>query len=266
MIGQPPYLSNVLSHLKLQNTRSRFQESLSRFYERGRNAIFSVVFPFACPGCAGFLLYPDALCESCAAGLKKIVEPLCARCGTPFPRHWKVKRCSLCKTQRSALSRTRSVYFYEGLVRQMVRAAKYRGLPRLLRFFAEQIFIAGFAFPPVDAVVAVPLHRAREWQRRFNQARFLANEFSRLSGLPVSDCLFKKQPTAAQSSLSGIARRKNLKGAFGCVPGKEIPTSVLLIDDVITTGATMEECARTLRKNGAKKVYALSIARAVKKF
>jgi ComF family protein len=255
MNGQPPYLSNL-----------QFQDVLARFLQRGRNALFSVVFPFACPGCAVLLPYPAALCESCAAALKKIEEPFCLRCGTPFPANWRVKLCELCKTRQSALTRTRSVYFYEGLVREMVRAAKYRGKPRLLRFFGEQMLLIALTLPRVDAIVPVPLHRKRQWQRRFNQARLLSEYVSQLSGIPVLDCLQKKKQTVAQSSLSGVARRKNLKGAFSCIEDVQIPKVVLLIDDVITTGATMEECARTLRRNGARKVYALSIARAVKKF
>src|SRR5262249_7330317 len=112
----------------------------------------------------------------------------------------------------------------------------------------------------------VPLQREREWKRTFNQAEIIARHMSNLSGIPCRLILKKSRKTRSQSSLSGNARRANLRGAFEMKSSESIPSSVLIIDDVITTGATIEECARTLRRAGVKRVYAVSVARAVKNF
>jgi ComF family protein len=163
------------------------------------------------------------------------------------------------------LRRIYSLYYYEGVVREMIREAKYHRTGRSLIYFAEEMFLhARIEFPRVKALVPVPLHKDREWERSFNQAAFLAQELSRLWGIPVWNCLRKNKATLPQSALSGQARRKNLKGAFLCKSSEAPPKSVLLIDDVTTTGATLEECARVLRRAGVRSVYGLTIARAVK--
>ena len=148
----------------------------------------------------------------------------------------------------------------------MIRDAKYRRQGRYLRFFGEELYpIARAEFPMVDAVAPIPLHRDRHWERTFNQAERLTEELGRIWGISVLSCLVKVKRTIPQSSLSGPARRKNLKDAFQWRGNGIIPKSVLLVDDVITTGATLEQCARTLRRAGVRAVYGLTIARAVKK-
>jgi ComF family protein len=148
----------------------------------------------------------------------------------------------------------------------MVRAIKYRGDGRFVSFFAEELFVRAELGVRLDAVVPVPLHRLREWHRKFNQAALLADEYSKISGISVWRGLLKHKRTPAQSSLSNLGRKKNLRGAFLCKAGVPVPRRILLVDDVITTGSTIAECARVLRQAGAKKVYALSVARVLKQF
>lgn len=212
--------------------------------------------------------FPEALCDSCAASLKKIAVPYCRRCGNPFPEHWKVFICGECQLEKPSLTRIRSVYYYEDLVRDLVHEAKFARKARVLRFFAEKMYVlARNEFPAtVQALVPVPLHRSREWERTFNQAERIAVEMGRYWGLPVCRVLRKAQKTLPQSSLQEGARRRNLQGAFVCKPMTKVPRSVVLIDDVLTTGATLRECARTLRKAGARRVYGITVARAVKQF
>ena len=150
----------------------------------------------------------------------------------------------------------------------MILDAKYRRKARPLRFFGEQLFLF-YCFEKAahtEAIVPVPLHKRREWERTFNQAQILSLEVSRLTGLPLWQPLRKIKPTPPQSLLSGTARRANLAGTFQYkASGDQVPKSVLLIDDVVTTGATLEECARVLRTAGVRKVMGLTIARAVQK-
>src|SRR5262249_54476769 len=139
---------------------------LSKQFREGRNSIFSLLFPWECPGCGLLLAYPHVLCESCAASLKRIDEPFCLRCGNPFPNHWKITVCSDCNLQKRVLTRMRSLYFYQDLVRKMIHAAKFSRKARILRYFSDEIYsLARKEFPSkMDAIVPVPLHRSREWE------------------------------------------------------------------------------------------------------
>ncbi len=233
-----------------------------------QNSIFSLLFPWLCPGCNLLLPYPQVLCERCSASLKKIVQPLCKRCGDPFPAHWRVDLCSECRRRSSGLTKIRSVYFYENLAKTLIRDAKFARKARILRFFSDEMYLlARNEFPSsVDAVVPVPLHRSREWERTFNQAERIAVEVSKYWGIPLWRALRKVEKTRSQSSLTESARRKNLRGAFVCKPVPKIPRSIVLIDDVVTTGTTLRECARTLKRAGVRRVYGITVARAVKLF
>lgn len=251
----------------MRNLPHILSENPSFVWQSCRNSVLSLLFPWRCPGCDQLLPYPVPVCETCALTLKRIAKPLCIRCGDPFPEHWRVRICPDCRTRRSPVTRIRSVFYYEGLAQQMIRDAKYKRKARPLRFFAEQLFLFFCSewTAPIDAIVPVPLHRMREWERTFNQAEILSREVSRLTGLPLWQPLRKIKPTPPQSLLSGTARRANLAGTFRLDGSVSAPKSVLLIDDVVTTGATLEECARILRTAGVRKVHALTVARAVQK-
>jgi ComF family protein len=147
----------------------------------------------------------------------------------------------------------------------MIRETKYHRRARYLRFFAEELYVLALREfrQPVQAIVPVPLHPKREWERTFNQAQVLAGHLSAFWGIPVWQPLRKALSTRAQSSLSGRARRSNLAGAFTYRSRTPAPPSVLLVDDVVTTAATLSECARVLRRSGVRCVYAITIARAL---
>jgi ComF family protein len=228
------------------------------------NSLSSLLFPWSCPGCNSLLKYPDVICANCESSLPKIRHPFCRRCGTAFPQHWKVAICPDCHQRKHRLSAIRSAYEYEGLAAQMIKEAKYLRKGRYLRYFADHLFVLARAeFPAsIQAVVPVPLHKSREWTRTFNQAEILAIRIAKLWDLPVWYALKKVRKTKPQSSLSGSIRRLNLQNVFKFRRSKRHPKSVLLVDDVITTGSTLNECARVLRLNGVKRIYAVTIARA----
>jgi len=230
-------------------------------------ALLTLCFPWPCPVCGSSQKYDEVLCGPCATNLPVIPEPLCRRCGSPMPDHWRVKVCPECRARKSPIALTRSRFLYEQPVLQMIRQVKFSRKARYLKYFAEQLFVLSSSqFPrTVEAIVPVPLHRKREWERTFNQSDLLARYHSSLSGLPVVNLLERTVSTQPQTSLSGAARRRNLHNAFVCRKETRMPRSVILIDDVVTTGATLEACAALLRKNGVRKVYALTIARAVLK-
>jgi ComF family protein len=156
---------------------------------------------------------------------------------------------------------------YEGVIMNLIHEVKFSRRARSLQFFAEELFSRMMIDYPrrLDAIVPVPLHSAREWNRTYNQAGLLAEELSRLCGIPVRRILRRQRHTIPQTSLSGQARRRNLQGVFSFVDTTPAPKAVVLIDDVVTTGATLEACAAELRKGGVRKVYCLTVARAVLK-
>jgi competence protein ComFC len=227
------------------------------------HSLSGLLFTWPCPGCSTLLEFPNVVCAECESSLPKIREPFCMRCGTAFPQHWKVKICPDCHQHKRRITAIRSAYEYEGLAAQMIKEAKYLRKGRYLRYFADQLFVLARAeFPSsIRAVVPVPLHKNREWTRTFNQAEILATRIAKLWDLPLWNALKKISKTKPQSSLSGSTRRFNLQNAFQ-FRGKRRVKSVLLVDDVITTGSTLNECARILRQNGVKRIYAVTIARA----
>lgn len=241
---------------------------LFRILHQSRNAFFSLFFPWPCSICGELQKYAGVVCEPCGRSLPRIPDRCCRICGAPFPEHWRVKVCPDCYTKRPELTRIRSVFLYEGPVIQMLHDIKFGKRARPLLFFAEELYLLVLRrFPrSIDAIVPVPLHRVREWERTFDQAALLAEHLQRFSGIPLRKALIRRKNTPPQTSLSGQARRKNLRGAFRLRKGEQrLPRSILLIDDVITTGATLEACARILRKAGARRIYGLTIARAVLK-
>jgi ComF family protein len=248
-------------------TLLQFDRNFSH-HTRIQNSILSLLFPWTCPGCHRLLPYPSAICNGCADRLKRIEPPFCKKCGSPYPAEWKVQICPECRTQKSAITMVRSVYYYEQLIQKMVLEIKYAGRARYLHYLSDVLVQHAIShLPRFEVIVPVPLHRQREWERNFNQAELLANQLSRRMGIRVWKILRKPKKTLPQSSLSGTARRCNLKGAFECRQTKASYGSALLIDDVITTGATLQECAQVLRKStGIRRVYALTIARAVQQF
>lgn len=240
---------------------------------RGINALSAASLAPACAVCNGLLEQPTegCVCEDCWRSILPITPPLCDRCGDPLPRQpgsaipIQQLRCRPCRTSGSAVSRARAIGEYEGTLREIIHALKYAGRWSLAKALAGQMRIRGRELlEEVDAVVPVPLHWRREYQRGFNQAR----EIARHLGVSVVEALRRTRPTRPQIELAADRRRANVAGAFAMrknglarpiVRGK----IVLLIDDVSTTGATLDSCAAVLKDSGALDVYALTAARVV---
>jgi ComF family protein len=192
--------------------------------------------------------------------------PRCLVCWMPGRRLGGVapeRTCQRCRVVRPSFTAVRSVFVYEAAAREAVHALKFRGLsaiaPAMATLMAQRL--AEWS-PPVASVVPVPLAGSRRRQRGYNQSELLAKELSRLTGIPLAaKALARSRSTSPQYRLADRdERRRNVSDAFR--RGKEPPQgSVLLIDDVITTGATLDACARMLLEAGATSVFALTFAR-----
>ena len=230
------------------------------------NCLVAALLAPGCAVCSAVLDQPTrgCVCERCWRSVLPITPPICDRCGGPLPRS--DHQCANCSGD-SAVTRARAIGEYEGALRDIIHALKYSGRISLARPLAEQIRQRGRELlDQADCVVPVPLHWRREYQRGFNQAR----EIARHLGPPVVDALRRCRATRAQVELAADRRRANVAGAFRLrrawfrapsIRGKKL----LLIDDVSTTGATLESCAEVLKDSGASEVFALTVARVVTK-
>jgi ComF family protein len=185
--------------------------------------------------------------------------PSCAICARPLlSGHAAV--CGECLKKRPPFERAFSFGRYDGALRDAIHALKFQPVKRLARPLG--LLLNGFDYPPLDGVVPVPLSNSGLRERGFNQSLLIARVIASRRGAPLmARLLYKKKETPPQVSLSRRARLENLRGAFG-VRGKLRGERLLLVDDVITTGATAAECAKALRKAGAGEVYVASLARA----
>ena len=207
---------------------------------------------------------------------RRIAPPFCARCGEPFPGMLPPDfLCGNCAAREWTLSWARAAWRAEGPVRDGIHDFKYRGRFHLLASLTDRLedgfrqFAAGENW---DALVYVPLHPLRQRDRGFNQAEELCRELGRRQGIPVLDCLCRVRPTEKQAWLTRGGRLRNLAGAFDFRRNGRLPflktrfdvngLRLLLVDDVFTTGATAEACARVLSSEGAARIAALTVARA----
>ncbi len=229
-----------------------------------------LVFPLRCLVC-GEELGGDVglrLCRSCARGVHEVRDPVCPACGQPLPSPELLEihpgfRCGACRIDPHRYARAWVLFYFEDSMRELIHRFKYQGRSRLGRRLIQQcrgrIERIDDTF---DMVLPVPLSPLRLRIRGFNQSTLLAREVAGILDLPlVVDLLVRKRGGRRQVGLRGAARRRNVRGRFAASKPERIRNrKVLLVDDVVTTGATADECARLLRRSGAKEVSLLALA------
>ena len=233
-------------------------------------AMLDTILPPRCIKCGKVIGGTIGVCEDCFRELNFISRPYCRKCGYPFldehlPHNLLCPRCNAGKT--SVFRYSRSALCYDEAAKPLILALKFMDktdnaivMARWLQQAGADIFSAG-----VDVLVPVPLHYTRLLKRKYNQSGLLAGELGKLTGLPVEyQALVKHRHTRPQVEFSGHERLKNIKGAFSVKHIDKLKgRKVLLIDDVMTTGATLKECALALKKAGAGSVDTLTVARVV---
>lgn len=228
------------------------------------DALLELLYPSQanCMGCSSALGADEGwLCAACAAKLKPMYErglARCPRCGCPQG----AGRCHTCGDwPQDGPSFARFAYPYAPPVDAMVRRMKYGGVYRMRGWMAQELskVLAREDFRPFDCLAPVPMAARRKRARGFNQAEELARALAELTGQPMTDALLRERNTRQQAKLDAQARRRNLEGAFRAqapLPGLRI----LLVDDVLTTGATACQCARALYRAGAADVQFIALA------
>jgi ComF family protein len=190
--------------------------------------------------------------------MRRIEAPLCARCGAPTA--WPVERCSECTRRRLAFARARAAVAYDEPVRRIVAAWKERGLRRLAAWAAE-LLAESLAPVAVECATFVPPDRDRALHRGHHPAEALARELSRRWSLDTEELLRRTRRVRPQRGLARAERRRNVSGAF---EARAPPSSVLVVDDVYTTGATANAAASALRAAGASRVEVVTFARVIR--
>lgn len=225
------------------------------------------LLPPRCGACDAPVDAPGRLCASCWRDVTFIGEPLCLRCGMPFELGAQAGSvCGACMRAPPAFDRARAAVLYQGVGRDLVLAFKMADRTWLAPVLSEWMARAGAELLADAAVIVpVPLHRWRLLSRRYNQSAMLALAIAERAGVPcVPDALMRVRATPSQARLSAAERRRNVRGAFRVRSGRRPAIEdrrVLLIDDVMTTGATAAACAQALCRAGAAAVDVLTLAR-----
>lgn len=219
--------------------------------------VLDLVFPPRCAGC-GARGY--ALCPDCRAAIPFMADPVCPICGRS---NYAPTICRVCRVHPPLVDGAAVAAAFGHPVRECIHALKYEGQRRYAAVLAEIAASAFSTLPRPDAVVPVPLHLARERERGFNQSALVARRLTAGSDIPVmTGWLVRTRDTPPQVGRDLAARRANVDGAFGCPdPAMVRGQRIVILDDVATTGATLDACAAALKAAGAISVHAFVVAR-----
>jgi ComF family protein len=253
----------------IETPRLRWPARLLHAAREACRSALGLVYPPSCIACQAATGEPHGLCAACWSGIRFIERPFCERLGTPFQVDLGQPLLSPAAiADPPVFGRARAVAEYDGTASLLVHRLKYNDRLELARALGAMMARAGAELlEDADVIVPVPLHRWRLWRRRFNQAMALAGIVSGASGVPCDPSLLARvKHTRRQVGLTRAQRQDNLQGAFRVSPEAKARLKgkrVLLIDDVLTTGATANAAARALLRGGAAKVDILAFARVV---
>jgi ComF family protein len=231
--------------------------------------LLDTILPLRCLGC-GVIVDSGALCTACWSDLDQISAPVCACCGLPFGHEEGPDAlCGGCLANPPAFNRARAALRYNDLAARLIIGFKHSD-----KLHHQDAFVrwleraAGPSLADVDLICCVPLHRRRLWHRRFNQSALLANALARRLGkTAMPELLVRRRSTPPQAGLNRRQRIENLRGAMIIRPGREGQVRdrrILVVDDVLTTGATVDACAKALKKAGAAHIDVVTLARVVR--
>lgn len=251
------------------------RKNLREWMGAARDALASLFFPAPCRLCESLLDTASGLplCAKCLASLRPAIGTHCQVCGRPLvsasPALDSAALCHACRRGIYNFDRARNYAAYDGAMVHAITLLKYEPIEPLGRWFAErlaELIEREAEMLEVDVVVPVPLHPARQRERGYNQAHLIARPLARRLKLPYrSVLLVRTKPRPDKLKLTLHERWETVRGAFATRPGSQVDNlRVLLVDDVMTTGATLDACAKALKQAGAAKVVAVTVARALR--
>lgn len=228
---------------------------ISKFFE----AFLELVYPRLCAGCKGASTAP--ICKECLSKMEMVDETSCRYCGRPT--EYEVEECRDCRGKKLYFDKARALFVFEGVGKDVIHSFKYDRETRLAPIIAEQIIDRNW-YIDLDLVTFVPLFNRKKIERGYDQAELIAKEIGRQSGTQTARLLKRDRNTKEQNKLDLLERRKNVDGAFSSTDRYSVlGKSILLVDDVYTTGRTISECAKILKAEGARKVYVAVAAKTI---
>ncbi len=242
---------------------------LAGFGDIGRRVV-DTVLPLRCLACGAIVDEIGALCPACWTGLELIAAPVCASCGLPFGHDGEPGAvCGGCLAHPPAFDRARAALRYNDLAAKLIVGFKRGDRLHHLAAFARWLERSGGSMVgEADLICPVPLHPVRLWRRRYNQSALLANALAkRAARRSTPDLLVRRRATPSQGGLNRRQRIENLRGAIAVRRGRTDAVRgarVVVVDDVMTTGATVDACAKALKRAGALRVDVVALARVVR--
>lgn len=233
-----------------------------------KEKLIHLIFPPRCPICDGVVFHsvfaPEELvCRQCQDKPEYVKEPVCKKCGKPIEDERR-EYCYDCSRNTCRYEQGKALWIYKGEVKDSLYRFKYHNRQEYAKYYGAELVRAYEEWIRrcgIQAIVPIPLSRNRMRQRGFNQAELIAEEVGRRMELPVHrDLLLRIRDTKAQKALNDEERKNNLKRAFKTKTNKVQLNHILLIDDIYTTGSTMNEAALELKRAGAEQIYCLSIS------
>ena len=227
------------------------------------------LYPPACIACRSLIALSDPqprdmlLCEKCQTLFEPIVPPICKTCGIPTERD--VERCVSCFGKTFYFASNRAVFVYDGLMRDLLHDLKFRRRRQIAESLGKLWALCAF-IPPGTILVPLPLHPKKRRERGFNQAEVLTRQLAQRLNIPMENALVRVLDTPPQSGLHPRMRIENVAGAFDIAPGVDVTgKKYVIIDDIYTTGASLNECAKVLKAAGAAEVGCMTLSIVEKK-
>lgn len=241
-------------------------EKLQKIFEkiyRADQKILDLLYPPHCPFCDKAVLPGEYICGECRKKIRTVSEPVCMKCGKPLS-DFRREYCFDCGRKKHAYTQGKALWVYGREVKESLYRFKYQNRREYARAYASA---AAESFAPwirrkkIQAIVPIPLHKKRKKKRGYNQAEVLAKELGRFLGLPVcTDILVRVRDTKPQKTLNDTERKNNLKGAFKTRGNIVQLKYILVVDDIYTTGSTLDVAAKALKAAGAAEVYAFCVS------
>ncbi|MCD4656758.1 MAG: ComF family protein [Planctomycetes bacterium] len=245
-----------------------------KFIEKYVSGLVSILYPKHCVICGQYLEHLEHsdfdLCRECWEALPTIGSSFCAKCGAYLGPYTKpAKNCSRCKGELANIEKVVALFRYKDSAKDLIHKLKFDRQRHVAYSLANMLashLTTDELISKIDYIIPVPLHWKREMHRTFNQSEIICSTLAKKLKLKYrTNIIVRKKATREQSKLTRLERKKNLKDAFALSYAKKHKirnSTIMLIDDVMTTGTTLSECAQVLKKGGAKKVYGAVVCRA----